>query len=392
MRRTRFARRRRWRRAVRDRARKMAGKPALRLWQRVFVGPGSMLLDGLGSLFAWLRDLLHFRARRILPPLPPGEFLVIGHRGSPTKAVENTIASFERALGEDGANAIETDVGVTRDGHAILHHDWDPDGSVAFARQAGAEFDVAYRPVAPAEGSPYRRAVCDLTLFDLRAHWGFARIDDDRASGAEIATLAELLAWARTKPRLRLVVLDLKVPDDRAELVETILGEVERARKHAPFAFEVLYMTTMPKVLERIRTRVPDASRTFDVEIEPGLGRNEERYSAVGPALAYGNDHASIGRPRATLGGWGIYRRVLGRDLRELAARAASGAPAPIRRLICWTINRPREMRDLLNMGVHGILSDRPDVLRREAEALLGKAVEQEAKQATRRAKKALRT
>lgn len=384
MRRTRFARRRRWRGAARERARKMAGKPALRLWQRVFVGPGAMALDALGSAFAWLRDLLHFRARRILPPLRPGEFLVIGHRGSPTKAVENTIASFERALEEDHANAIEADVGVTQDRHAVLHHDWDPDGSVAFARQAGAEFDVDYRPVAPPEGSPYRRPVCDLTLFDLRAHWGFARIDDDKAAGARVATLAELLAWARTRAALRLIVLDLKVPDDKAELVEVILEEVEGARRHAPFAFEVVYMTTQPNVLARIRTRAPDASRTFDVEIEPGLGRHDERYSAVQPALEQGNDHASIGRPRATFGGWGIYRRVLARDLRAIAARTTPEAPAPIKRLLCWTINRPREMRDLLNMGVHGILSDRPDVLRREADALLGKAVEKAAKRQAR--------
>ena len=58
--------------------------------------------------------------------------------------------------------------------------------------------------------------------------------------------------------------------------------------------------------------------------------------------------------------------------------------PAPIKRVLCWTINRPREMRDLLNMGVHGILTDRPDVLRREADALLGKAVAKAAERTAR--------
>lgn len=364
----RMARRRRWRRALREHARTMAGKPALRLWQRMFIGPGAMAIDAIGSFFAWARDLLRLRAPQIIPPPPAGEFLVVGHRGSPTKAVENTIDSFERAVEEDGANAIETDLGVTRDRRVVLSHDWDPDGSVAFARQAGAEFDVAYRPVVPPSGDPHRRPICDLTLADVRRHWGFARIDDDAATGAVIPTVEDLLAWARTKPTLKLVVLDLKVPDERAELMDVILDEVEGARKRAPFHFETLYMTTQPKVLERIRARIPDEDRTFDVEIPPGLGRQAGAISCLEPARRFGNNHASIGRPRATLGGWGIYRRVLARDLHAFAARSADGAGVRVKRVICWTINRPREMRDLLRMGVHGVLSDQPALLRAELE------------------------
>ena len=390
----RMARRRKWRRAIRAHTRRMAGKPALRLWQRFFIGPGAMLIDSVGSFFAWLRDRLHFRASRILPPLPPGDFLVIGHRGSPTKAVENTMDSFDRAIEEDHANAIETDLGVTRDRRVILSHDWDPDGDVAFARQAGAEFDVAFRPVVPEEGSPHRKPVCDLTLADLHAHWGFARIDDDKASGAAIPTIEELLAWARTKPTLKLIVLDVKVPDEQAHLMDVILDEVEGARKKAAFHFETLYMTTQPRVLERIRARIPGENRTFDVEIAPGLGRHSDAISCVEPAIRFGNNHASLGRPRATLGGWGIYRRVLTKDLRTIAARWAGadrtsdGTHVPVKRLICWTINRPREMRDLLNMGVHGVISDRPALLRVEADALLATAVEKEAKRKAKAARK----
>lgn len=366
MKRSRFARRRAWRTALRDHARTIAGKPALKPWQHVFISIGAMALDAVGSFLAWARDLLHLRPPCILPPPPPGEFLVIGHRGAPVHAVENTIGSFERAL-EDGANAIETDLGVTRDRRVVLHHDWDPDSSVAFARQAAAEFDVAYRPVMPPPGSPFRKPVCELTLADLRAHWGFAKIDEDVAARAAIATVEDLIAWARTKPALRLVVLDLKVPDERAELIEVVLDEVEGARRKAPFHFETLYMTTQPNVLARIKARLPDEDRTFDVEIPPGLGRGADAISCVEPAVRHGNNHASLGRPRATLGGWGIYRRILTKDLRAIAAKA------PVRRLIAWTINRPREMRDLLHMGVHGVLSDRPDVLRAQADALLTK-------------------
>jgi glycerophosphoryl diester phosphodiesterase len=49
---------------------------------------------------------------------------VVGHRGSPTKALENTFESFDRAEA-DGADAFELDVRLTLDGEAVVHHDAD---------------------------------------------------------------------------------------------------------------------------------------------------------------------------------------------------------------------------------------------------------------------------
>lgn len=49
---------------------------------------------------------------------------VIGHRGAPTKAPENTAASFTAAL-DAGADILETDARLTADGHVVLSHDPD---------------------------------------------------------------------------------------------------------------------------------------------------------------------------------------------------------------------------------------------------------------------------
>ena len=49
---------------------------------------------------------------------------VVGHRGSLTKALENTFESFDRAEA-DGADAFELDVRLTLDGEAVVHHDAD---------------------------------------------------------------------------------------------------------------------------------------------------------------------------------------------------------------------------------------------------------------------------
>src|SRR5205809_7784513 len=46
----------------------------------------------------------------------------VAHRGAPRERVENTLASFQRAL-EVGADAIELDVHLTSDGLVVVHHD-----------------------------------------------------------------------------------------------------------------------------------------------------------------------------------------------------------------------------------------------------------------------------
>lgn len=48
--------------------------------------------------------------------------LIIGHRGAPKMAPENTLASFRTAMGL-GVDGLETDVQKTSDGHLVLCHD-----------------------------------------------------------------------------------------------------------------------------------------------------------------------------------------------------------------------------------------------------------------------------
>ena len=144
--------------------------------------------------------------------------------------------------------------------------------------------------------------------------------------------------------------------------------------RHRP-ACRFVFLTPVLEVAQDLRELAPEASRSYDVEIKPGLppaaDDGDPRYapsSAVRWAVRQGNDHASIGRPRFTLGGWSLYTKTVRRDLGEIALRRAHPAhPAP-ERLICWTIDRPREMRWLLRLGVHGILTDDPARLRAEYE------------------------
>src|SRR6185436_7559440 len=54
----------------------------------------------------------------------PDRFLILGHRGSPKRFPENTLASFEETL-RAGADGFETDLRLLSDRTAVLFHDDD---------------------------------------------------------------------------------------------------------------------------------------------------------------------------------------------------------------------------------------------------------------------------
>lgn len=89
----------------------------------------------------------------------------IGHRGAPRERPENTLPSFARAL-ELGADGIELDTHVTRDGIVVVHHDPVPRATCPDSRLSG-------RPIA------------ELTHDQLRTF--------SVAPGVGIPTLAEVL-------------------------------------------------------------------------------------------------------------------------------------------------------------------------------------------------------
>lgn len=97
-----------------------------------------------------------------------------GHRGACALLPENTLASFSRALA-DGANALESDVHLTRDGHVVLSHD------ETGMRMANVNAAIS---------------ACDLQeVQSWDVGWGFEK-DGERVffnEGYRIPTLVELL-------------------------------------------------------------------------------------------------------------------------------------------------------------------------------------------------------
>lgn len=126
--------------------------------------------------------------------------LIIAHRGYSARHPENSIAAFEAAIAA-GADFIETDVRLTRDGVAVCWHDAD------LKRLAGRD-----------------EAIADLTHEALAALL--------TAHGRSVLELDAVLALASGRAR---VMLDVKVKSD--EMTAAILAALEarHMRAHAVY-------------------------------------------------------------------------------------------------------------------------------------------------------------
>jgi glycerophosphoryl diester phosphodiesterase len=231
---------------------------------------------------------------------------VLAHRGwTGTGAVENTLDAF-RAAWDLGVTHLETDVHVTSDGVCVLWHDAD---------------------LRRLTGRPGR--VRDATLAELRAV--------DLASGARVTTLAELLA---ALPEARLNV-DVKGRDAPAAAARAVLD--------AGAADRVLVTSFSGSRRRRALALLPGAATSADAGrlVLAVLGARLALAPVVRLALR-GVD--AVQMPRRVLGIRTASPLMVGR-----LARA-------VREVHVWTVDDPDEMIRLVRAGVHGIVTDRPDL------------------------------
>ena len=276
---------------------------------------------------------------------------VVGHRGAPRETAENTLDSFAKAL-DLGADAIETDVCVTRDGRFVLWHDFRPDDKVALFRQTGEE-GYLYEPDVPSIGSPWRRPVNELDLEDLRRHYGYVRRngDDGRGPRVPIALLDDLLEWMRSESRLALVCLDVKLGERAAARELARFLRDARSSGRIPERVRVALLCPQQEILQALLTE----SRRETLGRGTSIFADFELPGALEFAKRFGADCVSFGVSRRP---WSDFRDELGR---VLAARDAGRIDS----VIVWTINDEKRMRELVRLNVDGILTDDARLLRR---------------------------
>lgn len=219
------------------------------------------------------------------------------------------MVAFERAV-RLGYRYVETDAHVTRDGALIAFHD-DRLDRVTDHRGRIADLDWETIRGARVAGEPIP------LLADLLGAWPKLRINIDPKSDAAVAPLAA--AIERTAAIDRVAVGSFS--DRRLTRIRTLLG---------------------PRLC-----------------------------TSLGPRAVLGLRLGSYGLPGArALDGGCVQVPVRHFGLPVADARFVRAAHARGLQVHVWTINDPEEMRRLVALGVDGLMTDRPETLKRVLEEL----------------------
>ncbi|HEX5437212.1 MAG TPA: glycerophosphodiester phosphodiesterase [Gemmatimonadaceae bacterium] len=258
------------------------------------------------------------------PLLDLGAHPVIGHRGAARYAPENTLPSFALAI-EQGADAIECDVHVTADGVAVILHD--------------ATLDRTTNATGAVAAIPFEQ----LREVDAGAHYtpDSGRTFPWRGRDARIPTLAEALSAFPNIPFL----IEVKAPNAR-EAVWRAVVEHEAEERCVVAAFDARALAGL-----REARVVCGAARS---DIARLLARTLLRVPA--PAVSY----RAIAAPER-------YGAVPVVTRRFVAAARQLGCPTHV-----WTVDEPEDARRLWGIGVAGIITNAPDVIRAARESLDG--------------------
>ena len=281
-----------------------------------------------------------------------------GHRGARGLAPENTLEGLLLAL-DLGVTTLEIDVVACADGQLVLCHDrqLNPD----LTRDASGRFIDAPGPALNT------LTQAQLRRFDVGRLRPGSRYAADFAEqrpfdGARIPRLAEALALVRARGDGVRLAIELK----SSPLQQTLTPAPE------PFAAQLLQLLTDHGLTERTQVlsfdwrtlqavqRLRPGMHTVYLTAQlPGLDNLQIRSGQDSPWTAgfQHRVHSSVPRMVAAAGGshWSSFWR-------ELDAPQVREAQALGLQVLAWTVNRADDMRRMLDLGVDGVVTDRPDI------------------------------
>lgn len=232
--------------------------------------------------------------------------LPFAHRGGAAEAVENSWSAFERAIGL-GFRYMETDVRATSDGVVVAFHDND---LVRVAHTSGPVEAITWdslRHITLDDGRPVPR------MDELLAAWPEVRWNIDVKAKAAAIPLAEALKKASATQR----VLLTSFSDLRCALLRRLVGSGV-ATGSGRLATAGLVLAKRVNILAKLVVPAPAAAQV--------------PISSSGVVIV---DEAFI--------------------------RVCHQAGIAVH---VWTVDDPAEMNRLLDLGVDGLMTDRPTVLK----------------------------
>ena len=285
-----------------------------------------------------------------------------GHRGARGLAPENTLRAFAVALGI-GVTTLELDAGITRDGVVVISHD------------RGLNPDITRGP----DGEWLRApgpAIHTLSLAELKRYdVGGIRPGSDyaaryprqvAAAGERMPTLAELFALTERagngEVRFNIEAKLSPLAPGETLAPEAFADTLVRTVRDAGMAARATIQSFDWRVLQRVQATATDIETAYLSAQQSWLDNIELGKPGASPwtaGLDADDFGGSVPRMVAAAGGrtWSPYHAEL--DPGRLAEAHELGL-----RVVVWTVNEVPRMRELIRMGVDGIITDYPDVLR----------------------------
>ncbi|MEU7995583.1 glycerophosphodiester phosphodiesterase family protein [Micromonospora sp. NPDC049060] len=250
--------------------------------------------------------------------------LVFAHRGSSHDLPEHTLAAYLRAL-DEGADGLECDVRLTRDGHLVCVHDRRLDRT------------------SNGQGLVSARTLAELEALDFGSwHPGCAPADGDEVldeSHTRLLTLERLLDAVLAAGRPVRLLVETKHPSRHGGNVERrLVAMLRRYGLTEPKPDDPVRVTVMsfsPLAVRRVRGLAPALPTVLLLDVLP-------RWVRPG-RLPFGT---RIAGPGVAL--------VRARPQLVPALRAAGN------QVFVWTVNEPADLDLVLAAGVDGIITDRP--------------------------------
>lgn len=263
--------------------------------------------------------------------LPQGEgVLNFAHRGASGLFPENTLLAFREGL-RLGADVIELDVHLSKDGHLVVIHD-----------------DTVDRTT---EGTG---PVAEMTLAQLRAldaGHDFARdgAHPYRGKGLRIPTLDEVFA---AFPHTR---INIEVKPDRKDgaLERELWRLIEKYGRHR--------LTLVASEHDAAVRRFRELAASAPEPVPTGAPSRESALFLVlartGLAGLYAAPFDALQVPERL--------QVGGIEVSVVTPRFIAAAHRARVAVHVWTVDDPDAMRRLIRMGVDGIITNRPEILAR---------------------------
>jgi glycerophosphoryl diester phosphodiesterase len=259
--------------------------------------------------------------------------LVIGHRGASALAPENTLASFERAIA-DGADGIEFDVRLSRDGVPVVIHD--PDLWRTGSRK---------RTVRELTSDELARV--DVGSWFNRKH---PALSNERYSAATVPGLVDVFDLM-SGTSLRLYVEIKCERDERRQLAEAVsdlLLAYDMLDRAVVESFDLEAIKTIKEVDNRIST-----AALFEPRFShPFLSSS----GILRAARACGADEIALHYALATRN--------------RVATATESGLPVTV-----WTVDSSRWVDQAVRWGIHALITNNPAyMIIRRSELNVGEA------------------